>query len=48
MARPIGPRMAEALEFIRVNPGVCKADVFRGTGVRHDSDSPLIPEAIAA
>jgi hypothetical protein len=38
MARPIGPRIAEALEFIKANPGVCKADVFRETGVRHDSD----------
>jgi hypothetical protein len=38
MARPIGPRMTEALEFIKANPGVRKANVFRGTGVRHDSD----------
>ena len=37
-SRPIGPRMAEALAFIKANPGCCKADVFRNTGVRHDSD----------
>jgi hypothetical protein len=37
-ARPIGPRMAEALEYIRTHPGSCKANVFRGTGVRRSTD----------
>jgi hypothetical protein len=36
--RPIGPRMAEALEFIASHPGCCKADVFRGTGVRRSAN----------
>jgi hypothetical protein len=36
--RPIGPRMAKALEFIKTHPGVCKAEVFRGTGVRRSRD----------
>jgi hypothetical protein len=36
--RPIGPRMAEALDYIRTHPGVCKADVFRNTGVRRSAN----------
>jgi hypothetical protein len=30
---PIGPRMAEALEFIRRSPGCCREDVYQATGV---------------
>lgn len=31
--RGIGPRMAEALEYIRRSPGCCRADVYRNTDI---------------
>lgn len=36
--RPIGLRMADALEYIRTHPGVCKADVYRGANVGRSRD----------
>jgi len=43
LPRPIGPRMAEALDYIRTHPGSCKAEVHRGAGVRRSTDgtSPI-------